>query len=333
MVVFGHLVIGNPPEGHDWYWTIRDIIYKFHMPFFMYLSGFVFFYNYKPILSYIAFSKYFSARVFRLLLPFMLFGVAIVSGKYILSYFVHVDNVPESIFDGLKGIFGPFQQSPVRSIWYIFVLFIYCIITPLLIIVINYFSSKRKSDEIILSHLVCLMLFAIILHLMALGNMLPDFIFIERIGYFYMFFIIGGFFALNYQKVFASYDRSKYMWLFAFAASFIVIYFTENSDLSKTVIGIFSIPALHSLARSDFFKGEAIYQRMWQIFGKHSYVIYLLNLIMIGVAKAVIFKFTSWDGVNFWWVLPVLLFFGLIVPIIVNQYIIKKLPIIKDMLK
>src|SRR3954466_10243865 len=43
LVVFGHLVPhGTLPAGQEWYDVIWVAIYRFHMPFFMYLSGFVF---------------------------------------------------------------------------------------------------------------------------------------------------------------------------------------------------------------------------------------------------------------------------------------------------
>ena len=42
LVVFGHLMASGYPRGNAWYDTAKDIVYTFHMPFFMYLSGTVF---------------------------------------------------------------------------------------------------------------------------------------------------------------------------------------------------------------------------------------------------------------------------------------------------
>ena len=41
LVVIGHIVARNGPKGNSWYADLQEIIYTFHMPFFMYLSGFV----------------------------------------------------------------------------------------------------------------------------------------------------------------------------------------------------------------------------------------------------------------------------------------------------
>lgn len=44
LVVLGHIIATNQPLGNDWYAILKMGIYKFHMPFFMYLSGVVFAY-------------------------------------------------------------------------------------------------------------------------------------------------------------------------------------------------------------------------------------------------------------------------------------------------
>jgi hypothetical protein len=48
LVVFGHIVTGPPPQGNEWYNVIRTALYAFHMPFFIYLSGYIFFYTDSP---------------------------------------------------------------------------------------------------------------------------------------------------------------------------------------------------------------------------------------------------------------------------------------------
>ena len=43
LVVIGHIVAREPPAHNEWYVALKSAIYAFHMPFFMYLGGFVFF--------------------------------------------------------------------------------------------------------------------------------------------------------------------------------------------------------------------------------------------------------------------------------------------------
>lgn len=44
LVVFGHLAAKSRPEGNAWFGYAQTAVYQFHMPFFMYLSGYVFFF-------------------------------------------------------------------------------------------------------------------------------------------------------------------------------------------------------------------------------------------------------------------------------------------------
>ena len=39
LVVLGHIVAREQPPGVEWYEPFRYAIYRFHMPFFLYLSG------------------------------------------------------------------------------------------------------------------------------------------------------------------------------------------------------------------------------------------------------------------------------------------------------
>jgi len=48
LVVLGHLAPGRIYSGAEWYYSLKSVIYTFHMPFFMYLSGVVAYYTYKP---------------------------------------------------------------------------------------------------------------------------------------------------------------------------------------------------------------------------------------------------------------------------------------------
>ncbi len=69
LVVFGHLMSSGYPRGNAWYDTAKDIVYTFHMPFFIYLAGCTFFYggnaeNPKP-----DYPRFLSRRAQRLLVP------------------------------------------------------------------------------------------------------------------------------------------------------------------------------------------------------------------------------------------------------------------------
>lgn len=49
LVVFGHVVAREAPAGNEWYTFSKSAVYSFHMAFFMFLSGLVFFMRAEPV--------------------------------------------------------------------------------------------------------------------------------------------------------------------------------------------------------------------------------------------------------------------------------------------
>jgi peptidoglycan/LPS O-acetylase OafA/YrhL len=87
------------------------------------------------------------------------------------------------------------------------------------------------------------------------------------------------------------------------------------------IIRVLSIPALHGLVRWGWLSSWK-----WIAFiGKLSYPIYLMNLFGIGITKGLIIKYTTWGGLNFVWVFPLLVFGGTLFPIIVNRQVFSRI--------
>src|SRR5262245_45460139 len=70
LVVLGHIVTGTPPRGSGWFHEIKEAIYTFHMPFFMYLSGYVFYFSGKLNSSKEKYASNVAKTANRLLVPF-----------------------------------------------------------------------------------------------------------------------------------------------------------------------------------------------------------------------------------------------------------------------
>ena len=87
------------------------------MPYFMYLSGYVTFLSGAARVTPAAWPLMVSKRAFRLLLPFVIFGIAIVIGKMIAAHFMYVDNLPDSIGGALRGLLWNTDFSPATSVW------------------------------------------------------------------------------------------------------------------------------------------------------------------------------------------------------------------------
>src|SRR5579863_4796237 len=124
LVVIGHIVAREPPAHNEWYIVLKSAIYAFHMPFFMYLGGLVFFHVGDAVNPRPGYGAYLIRRAERLLLPFLTLGLLILLGKFAAEQFLYVDNKPASLSDGLRSLFWTTGQSPATSVWYIFVVFI-----------------------------------------------------------------------------------------------------------------------------------------------------------------------------------------------------------------
>lgn len=304
-VVFGHLVANGTPPGLEWYGTAKALVYAFHMPFFMYLSGFVFFLSGGHEQGDKRYLAAFGHRAERFLLPFLLFGVAIVLGKYALRHVLYVDDAPRSAEAGLSELFLHTEKSPALSIWYIYVLFVYCAITPLL------WCLLRGSW-------IALGLLAFVLMWLPLTD---DF-YLDRVGGFFLFFVLGGVVATHRERVMVLFDRHLWVWLALFAVTLCGVFLFVPDSVERLLAGTASIPALHALVcRAPLDKSRAL---VW--IGSFSFAIYLFNTIFIGLAKAIIVLAAPFEGLIALLGLPLLFAAGLFGPIALRETAVRRVP-------
>lgn len=307
LVVFGHLVPhGTLPPGQEWYDVIWYAIYRFHMPFFMYLSGFVFFHvGSHLVVEPGAYASFLRTRAWRLLVPFFVFAAIIVGGKYVAASFMEVANRPESLFDGIYHVFFETESSSARSIWYVFVLFVYCVITPVLWLL----CRRQVATALIVS---------LVLYLLPL----PDHLYLDRVGRYFVFFMLGGVVAQYREALMQSFASWFPLLLVAFASSFALARRDISPELSMLVIGILSIPVLHQLIRFPVLKNETLLLFL----GQYAFIIYLLNTICIGLAKGLFVKVLPFQDGYFLLALVVLFAAGLGGPILVKRYALRYWP-------
>src|SRR5262245_61238254 len=110
LVVFGHLVAREGPAGVTWYEPLRQAVYLFHMPFFLFLSGFAA--ELAGAARTVNIAALTRRRAVRLLLPFLAFGLLILAGKLALGGVMPVDNKPAGAWAGLRALAWNSGQSP-----------------------------------------------------------------------------------------------------------------------------------------------------------------------------------------------------------------------------
>lgn len=306
-VVFGHLMADGYPRGNAWYDTAKDIVYSFHMPFFMYLSGYVFSLAGKQ--AVVDYGDFLRDRAIRLLLPFLLFGLLIVAGKYFSQFFLYVDDPPPGLLTGIAELVVNTKNSPALSIWYVYVLFLYSAAMPLL-----WRLGLRWPWALLLGAL----LFAI---------PTGDFLYLDRAAGYFLFFAIGGWVASR-PDIEAWFSRALPFWLLLFGVTLLSEWSGLPTQARLLLCGIAAIPALHGLVQARFFERDRILLAL----GFYAFSIYLLNTIVIGLVKAGYLRLAPFhDG---WATFALVLFFaaGTLVPILIRR-LTARMPVLNWMMR
>lgn len=194
---------------------IDKFIYSFHMPLFMFLSGFLFYLNKDKIQNA---WEYVLKRVKRLLLPFYLAGFL-----YVLPMICFINPLDKSI--------GFYYTSflTLDYTWHLWFLIDLFIIT--LFFVLYYFKFNKINKYVLLAALIGINLLATIGPSSCLA----------RIPKFAIFFYLGCLFVEN--KDFIEKTLARYIWviLSIFAGVEILLYFAYKNaliDLSGAVLAI-----------------------------------------------------------------------------------------------
>ena len=273
LVVVGHIVAVRS-EGPVGYAVFKTYLYQFHMPFFMYLSGFAF---WRACEKYgdVEAVKYTLARANRLLVPFFTFGLLIIVAKAAAKSVVHVDDAPAQLWIGVSSLLVHTNNSPALSIWYVFVLFFYSVFS---------FSLRLyKRDRIAAAFVL-----SAVLYVVDVG----DFLYANRIFAYYFFFVIGMFISSRYELYKNRIKSNFNLYLIVFTGlSGSLIYLdrtqlvplVDSNKITVMLASLAAIPFLHSM--SMIVTGRTA--DCLRFFGKNSFAIYLMNTIAIGLLKAV----------------------------------------------
>ncbi len=310
LVVLGHIVARTPPRDNEWFVVLHTALYQFHMPFFMYLSGYVTFLSGAARTPLAAWPRLVRSRAYRLLLPFLVFALVIVIGKIVTARFMHVDNLPSSLTQAIVGVLWDTDRSAAASVWYIAVLFIFCFATPLLL---KLFANRT----------VLLLALAAVLYFLPV----PHVMYLDRVATYYLFFVLGGLAADAGENWLEVVDRLAWWSLAAFLLVLISTFwfFDSHAHATKLLIcGIMSIPALHGLVR----RGGLSHSTILLTLGTFSFVIYLLNTLCIGLMKGLMLKVMPWDGPRFLVFAPCLLIAGVVGPILIKRWLLSRVPVL-----
>lgn len=298
LVVWGHVYDQNFPQ---WALDLRTFIYEFHMPLFMYLSGYVFVYCNAHVLQN-KFISFVSLRAKRLLLPFLIMAAVVILAKLATQPFISVHKPIDSIFQSTLHILIGTEKSPVLFIWYLFVLFVFSVGTALLV--------SKKGMKI--STLFCVSSFIHFLHVVLFYfNITLDFLYFNRILMYYVFFMTGCWACLNKNTWLRFIDR---FWIPMIIIFLVIGYSMLKTEWRYLVAGSVGSIALHGLIRN----GQESRWAVFEYFGRHAFAIYLMNMLFVGGVQGLLGKFIPTEN----YALPVIAtatVFGLFGPILIKE--------------
>lgn len=258
LVIYGHMSFLET-LSLPWYAVSRDFIYKFHMPLFLCLSGFVVFLstskrNIKSQSDYFNFQK---KKITKFLFPYFIISLIAIL-VYIFYYHATVTEINNAIFS----IFFSPNDGIIRFVWYLYVLTGLYLIAPFLVKLESYHQYLLLGLGFLLT------------------NLSPSHLFSSDLFCkFFFFFLSGGLIYKNADKFFFFLKRNG-LWILILTMLLIAIDFSVNLILPFQFL---SIAVILSVLYISTFKWPGIIEEIFITMGVNSFAIYLLNDFIINV--------------------------------------------------
>ena len=163
LVVIGHYV---PDYSPAWYVEVHDVIYTFHMPLFMFASGFIYMATKKDV----PYKDFLWKKVKRLMVPYLSVSAIVITIKMLTEGHAYVEN-PVTIMSYVKMFYLP---EAGYFLWFIWALWWMFVIVPL-------FKTKQMR----------LGLFALAIILHYVPSVLPEMFCLRQFQGMLVFFMLG----------------------------------------------------------------------------------------------------------------------------------------------
>jgi fucose 4-O-acetylase-like acetyltransferase len=309
LVVVGHVVARERPAGNLWYSELKEAIYLFHMPLFMVLTGITFALSLPRFAAWIEVARFSLQRMSRLFVPYVVFGLLVLSGKMLASQWLQVDNGPKGLARDIYALLvspaasgAPDSRSVAGFLWFIYVLSIYLAFIPAL------FHLLGRRPLVLLIAGVALQLVA-----------WPQIFMLDRTIEYLPFFAAGMLLWTGRDLWLRIAPRALWPASVFFAALLVMSFWLE---MPKWLVGAASVPAV--LAWMLYVPAGP---KGWLLLlGKASLAIYLMNTLVMGLVKGLMLKVLPWHGINFLLYFPLLVLAGVALPILIARLVARYFP-------
>lgn len=308
LVVAGHFTDPRMPEGFE---IARKVIYMFHMPLFMFASGFIYLATLKPV----SYREFISRKFRRLMIPYFVTSFIVFGIKIALAPVMPLEN-PVTLAD-LAAIF--YSPAAGYFLWFIWALWWMMMIIP-------FFNTPVKRGA--------LLALAVILFFFA--PVMPDLFCIKEFAgnlvYFAAGTVVCDFMRMRHIDGFGRIWQVVSLVLFAVMAWVSLAYVAQTGELPRALFALLTafvgIAMGFGVARLYLdFSGKAMRAVAFSI-ASASYIIYLLHTTCMGFPKSLMNKLHFFDGgdlgLRFGLAMVVLVACGVVIPWFFARYVFPK---------
>ncbi|WP_296384959.1 acyltransferase [Winogradskyella sp.] len=305
LVVIGHLA-SRGEIGIDAYVNLKRVIYKFHMPLFLCLSGYIAYYTYQPIESFKDYTKFVKKKFIRLFPAYIILSSVFLIGKY---FFVEDTDVNKSI---VSVLIYPSEGSS-GFLWYLYVLFLYNLCMP----IIDYMVRNKF-----------LLFFVTSLALSSFVNF-PKMFSLNIFVWYLPFFILGCYLVTKRETSLSVLQNFGLVIIILFSVWGILEYL-NLVNIPKSIISLFAIFSVGYISSIKIVRSSVL-----EKIGYNSFYIYLFNTMFMGALSVLLIKWLGKDAFyhKFYYFAPVLVIIGVLFPILLHKYVISRIPILKNLIK
>lgn len=302
LVVIGHY---HPDPHPVWWGMIHDVIYSFHMPLFMFASGFVYIATKKQDESY---RHFLWKKVKRLMIPYLVVSILIICLKIVTESHLYVEN-PKTFASFLKILYYP---EAGYFLWFIWALWWMFVLVPL-------FKTKRLR--------LVLLLISVLLAYVPFD--VTDVFCVRQFKQMFVYFMVG---VVCYDwrmtvQPFAKVPALVYTFLFIVSSLHLFGIGGGNFTFISYLVPYIGIAMIVSVSK----RLERYHNSCWMLLSSSSYIIYLFHTTFEGFAKAVISKIQYFNSVDsntaFLAGAIIVVLSGVVVPVLLNEKVLRRFEI------
>lgn len=298
LVVVGHVALTDCTfeSKYPISFNLYRIIYSFHMPLFIFISGWLLYYT--SIAKNRSYKEVIKSKIKRLLIPFYFFTCLTVLIKIILAQFVkrQVD------INELINTFVLYSSNPLKELWFIVVLFVMMIGYPLYTLMV-----KTLWGEILMLVLGALIFFFCPTDIHIL--------FFHKYIYLFFFFLLG--IIVAHHRLIERFNLPIAGGIAIFLFVIFNIYSTENHSL---------INFINSFTGIFFSVSLCLFLAKWLPSSFSSFRDYTFQIYLIGMfpqmALRVLYLRNDLEHI-YWLLFFISIVLGLYIPVIISKYLKK----------